>query len=72
MESFQLKEDLNFDDSKLHIVERLIAAEDVRVGIGAEPEELTALFARAGFIEVDQHKQFGLVPVITHGDFWQV
>jgi hypothetical protein len=71
IESFALKTNLDFEEDKLHVVERLMAMPDGKKAFGSMESELLDLFLQSGFLQPNnQHRQFGLAPVLVHGDFW--
>jgi hypothetical protein len=70
--SFRLEADMDFVDEKLHILDRLMAMPDALEKFGPKRQELAQLYVQWGCIEADQHRQFGIAPVIVHGDYWSV
>jgi len=63
---------LDIDEKSLKIKERIFSTPDTAEMFKGNEEKLLNLFENFGNYRIDQHKEFGLNPVIVHGDTWFV
>uniref|UniRef100_A0A915N9Z7 CHK kinase-like domain-containing protein n=1 Tax=Meloidogyne javanica TaxID=6303 RepID=A0A915N9Z7_MELJA len=72
IDSFKNHPNLDIDEKSLKIKERIFSTPDTAEMFKGNEEKLLNLFENFGNYRIDQHKEFGLDPVIVHGDTWFV
>nr|CAD2163292.1 unnamed protein product [Meloidogyne enterolobii] len=70
IDSFKNHPNLDIDEKSLKIKERIFSTPDTAEKFKGNEEKLLNLFDNFGNYRIDQHKEFGLDPVIVHGDTW--
>uniref|UniRef100_A0A1I8B2B4 CHK domain-containing protein n=1 Tax=Meloidogyne hapla TaxID=6305 RepID=A0A1I8B2B4_MELHA len=72
IDSFKNHPDLDIDEKSLKIKERIFSMPETAEMFKGNEEKILNLFECYGTYQIEQHKKFGLDPVIVHGDTWQV